>query len=180
MVRRKPVLRCAVLALIGATSGCSGASVPDQVLPYTGETESVSITLYNDAGNAVVSDCVIDDARKIREIIDCMTPYMEVERGIRGPIVGRLELHGPRGTIVVEFPDAGMNPLVFSVGDKALVRDAPGYRGRLSDHKRLYDLDHDVVDESRCFYRKLLQLCPPTSAQSEEEPETPPRDGGER
>ncbi len=141
---------------------------------YTGETESVSITLYNDVGNVVVRNFEINDARKIREIIDCMTPYMNAGRGMRGPIVGRLEFHGPRGTTLVEFPIAGMNQLVFFVDAKTLVRDAPGYRGRLSDHKRLYDLDQDVVDESRCFYRKLLQFCPPTSAPTEEEPHATP------
>ena len=139
---------------------------PEAALPYTGETDAISVVLYDENSGNISGECAVADSRTIREIIDCLTPFEEsdlAEASMRGPKLGKLTFRGPRGATVVEFVSLGKNPVGFRIATKSYARWKKDYRGYRSDHKRLYGHDADAIDEGLLFYRKLLRICAATN-----------------
>jgi hypothetical protein len=160
------------IAIIIATAACGQSSQPANVIPYTGETHSVTIEL--DAWDSELA-CrgVTYDPVKIREIVDCLTPLSEGRINTLIPI-GRIIFHGPHGEVRAEFGDEGMNPLCVRIGRKLYVRDAVGYLGNRADHRRLYQTDANVMAEGLAFYRKMRGMCKKLETHPESEPHEPP------
>jgi hypothetical protein len=131
-------------------------------IPDPSEIVSVSVTLYNEDGDQVSASCVVNDARKVRAIVERLTPHERSEDAgtmLSLPIACKLGFHCASGTTWVEFVDAGMNPICFRVGDKAYLRGGARYQRYRSDHQRLYGIDSENVDEARAFYRQLTEMC---------------------
>ncbi len=131
-------------------------------IPSPEEISSVSLILYDDLGDQLVSQRIIEDKNTIRVIHDCLIPNERSQNAARllssGPVIGKLGFQSARETTWVEFVDAGKNPLCFRVGKDTYLRGGTNYREYVADHKRLYDVESENVDESKLFYQKLFEI----------------------
>ena len=150
-----------VTSLMLSIAACSGP--PKGTIPGLRETSSVSINLYDRANSKVLCRCGIEDRPTIEAILDCLTPHepSDTAAGLMhsGPVIGKLGFQGPNGTTWVEFVDPGKNALCFTIGETAHIRTRPDLRSYRSDHRRLYGIDSEWVDEGQLFYEKLMQIC---------------------
>ncbi|WP_406698698.1 hypothetical protein V5E97_07400 [Singulisphaera sp. Ch08] len=123
----------------------------------------MSIILYNDSGDQIVSQCVVKDRVTVQQIYDCLIPHEHSKIAMdllgSGPVIGKLGFQVANGTTWVEFVDAGMNSLCFQVREVAYIRGGAGYQSYRSDHKRLYGIDSARVAEGMVFHEKLSQIC---------------------
>ncbi len=76
--RSADAIRSSAIALIMSMAACD-KPLPKVMIPDPGETLSVSIILYDDAGDKVLSQCIVKDGRTVREIHDCLTPHERSE-----------------------------------------------------------------------------------------------------
>ncbi len=129
----------------------------NSILPFVGETDSVSITVhgYDAVGGVHTDSCEVDDVALVRDLIDCLTPPVPLDPSLgffdHEVPSGRLEFKGVRGVKLVDFLEMGKRPLLFRVNRKQYSRGGSNYkltpyRGYVSDHIRLYGVDSPEID----------------------------------
>jgi hypothetical protein len=150
-----------ILSALVVLPACSKGSAPLAV-PDAAETTSIEVILLPHDGRQRGAHCTVRDREAIQHIIDCMTPERasaSVEQATHTFHIGKLGLHGRRGPIWVDFFDCGKSPLIFRIGTTAYIRGGQTYLNYRADHKRLYGIDSEAIDEGLGFYRKLLAFC---------------------
>jgi hypothetical protein len=174
--RDNGLTRFACLVLSLALTACRSRNPSDTLtvssFPQVGETECVSITLFEEWSQTVRYNCDIQDGHIIRDLVDCLTPAVPLQRprAIPGqPPVGKLEFKGVHGVTVVDFVFVGKGPLEFRIDGKAHGRGGaeypgkqkgqPSYQGYQSDHIRLYGNESLNIDEGLALYYKLQEIC---------------------
>ena len=128
-----------------------------------GEIRSIEVVLF-EIGDGVgeVARCTVSEPTLIRGILGCMdhaAPNPLAEDFMRLPIIGRLNLRGEVGTQQIEFVEAGMNPLVFRLGDVSFARQNGDNEEAIAHHQKYYGHDSAVIDEGMSFHRKLEIIC---------------------
>lgn len=141
------------------------------MIPTPAETTSVTIILYDDSGQKTVAEGIVSDQTTIRPIYDCLVPNESstiAAEMMVFPVIGKVGFSRNTGSMMwVEFIYAGKNPLCFRAGKAAYVRGGTDYASYQTDHKRLYDVDSEHVDEGMLFHRKLEGICDPNKKPTE-------------
>ena len=153
----------AILLLVIPLGTCCSARKPIPTMMKPGEIRSIEVVLF-DIGDGVgeVGRCTVSEPTLIRGIVGCMdhaAPNRLAEEFMRLPIIGRLTLRGESGTQQVEFVEAGMNPLVFRLGDVAFARQNGDDDVAIAHHQKYYGHDSAVIDEGMSLHRKLEIIC---------------------
>jgi hypothetical protein len=96
-------------------------------------------------------------------ILRCLSPAESSQGAAKMmvlPLLGSIRIklrHGRERH--VEFVDSGKNPLCFNLDGISYLRGGERYSRYLEDHRELYGLPAEYLDEAMPFADKLVALC---------------------
>jgi hypothetical protein len=132
-------------------------------LPAPREIERIEVTLWgSQIGRKDLVGCKVDP-KYYNIIIRCLIPSEESRAAgemLVLPRLGELRILASDGrTRRIVFVDAGKNPLCFELDGRAYLRGGRRYSHYAEDHRDLYDLPAETIDEARMFMKKLVWIC---------------------
>jgi len=156
----RPMMVTVAMAILGLTLS---SKPPLADLPSPQQVVGMQISLWGEKiGRKDLTDCQIRE-RDFAVVLRCLSPAeysRKVGEMMAFPPLGeiRIRLKGGRERRVV-FVFAGKNPLCFTLDGVPYLRGGGAYRRYLADHRDLYGLPYEHLDEAVCLADKLVGVC---------------------